>query len=170
MPSDLTSAAGGVLLLFFVGLVLHSLWQWGRRYPPVTDVPPAGVEGGLMVLVSAAVLAGLFNLTSFGLLMNSVRFGSYGALLESRFFADAVIPGILGFVGYLWAAFRLLVGRKGGVKAEAAAGFFVSGPAVEAMYLSAGTGDPMRLLFSGLLFAAAAAYLFFSRRALHTYG
>ena len=112
MPADLTQAAGGVMVLFFLALILHSLWQLGRRFPPVIDQAPSGVEGWLMAVASLAVAAGLFNLTSFGLLLNAAltdaaRSGGFPA----GFWTAYGLPAAVGFAGYLWAALRLITGR-----------------------------------------------------------
>ena len=113
MPADLTQAAGGVRVLFFLALILHSLWQLGRRFPPVIDQAPSGVEGWLMAVASLAVAAGLFNLTSFGLLLNAAltdaaRSGGFPA----GFWTAYGLPAAVGFAGYLWAALRLITGGR----------------------------------------------------------
>ena len=171
MPADLTQAAGGVMALFFLALILHSLWQLGRRFPPVSDQAPSGVEGWLMAVASIAVTAGLFNLTSFGLLLNAAltdaaRSGGFPA----EFWMSYGLPAAAGFAGYLWAALRLITGRRPSVRLEAAAGFWLSGPAAEMPVLLAGYGDSHWACISAGAALAVTVYLFFCARPRHTYG
>ena len=171
MPADLTQAAGGVMVLFFLALILHSLWQLGRRFPPVIDQAPSGVEGWLMAVASLAVAAGLFNLTSFGLLLNAAltdaaRSGGFPA----GFWTAYGLPAAVGFAGYLWAALRLITGRRPSVRLEAALGFWLSGPAAELPALLAGRGDSQWAAVSAAAALAVTLYLFFCARPRPTYG
>ena len=172
MPTDFSEVIGSVLMLVFFGLLLHTLWQIGRRFAPVSDAAPSGVDGWLMVIVSVAAGAGLFNLTTFGLLMNASLTQSAvagGSGIPPGYWSVYGFPTAIACAGYLWAALRLLTGRTPLVRTEAAVGFWFSGPAAELPALLAGKGDTTYALLTGAAALAVTAYLFYSRRARHTY-
>ena len=124
-----------------------------------------------MAVASLAVAAGLFNLTSFGLLLNAAltdaaRSGGFPA----GFWTAYGLPAAVGFAGYLWAALRLITGRRPSVRLEAALGFWLSGPAAELPALLAGRGDSQWAAVSAAAALAVTLYLFFCARPRHTYG
>ncbi len=117
------SVIGSLMLLFFFLLVLHSLWQWGRHFPPATREAPAGVEGGLLWIVAGLVALLVFNATGFGLMI--AYFKGSGAL-SANLWMSAIVPGVLSWVGLIWALLRLLSGRTPRVRWEASFGCLVS--------------------------------------------
>lgn len=126
------SVIGSLMLLFFFLLVLHSLWQWGRHFPPATREAPAGVEGGLLWIVAGLVALLVFNATGFGLMI--AAFKGSGAL-SANLWMSAIVPGVLSWVGLIWALLRLLSGRTPRVRWEASFGCLVSGPVAEGWWL-----------------------------------
>lgn len=156
---------GSLMLLLIFLMVLHSFWKWSRQFPPAVDKTPAGVEGGLIVIVGLMAAAVLFNATGFGLMVSAVM----GAVPEG-FWLTTGIPGILSFAGFVWAMMRLLSGRTPSVRLEASLGCLASGPVAEAWMLQAGTGDIARLIVSLVFTAGVVLYLYMAPRSKHTYG
>ena len=161
------SVIGSLLLLFFFLLVLHSLWQWGRHFPPATPEAPSGVEGGLLLIVAGLLALLIFNATGFGLMLTAIK-GT--GVWPANLWMSAVIPGVLSLVGILWALLRLLSGRTPRVRWEASIGCLVSGPLAEGWWLSVGSGDVMRCAILSVVAIAIVIYLMCSSRARHTYG
>lgn len=161
------SVIGSLLLLFFFLLVLHSLWQWGRHFPPATHEAPSGVEGGLFLIVAGLLALLIFNATGFGLMLTAIK-GT--GVWPANLWMSAVIPGVLSLVGILWALLRLLSGRTPRVRWEASIGCLVSGPLAEGWWLSVGSGDVMRCAILSVVAIAIVIYLMCSSRARHTYG
>ena len=161
------SVIGSLLLLFFFLLVLHSLWQWGRHFPPATHEAPSGVEGGLLLIVAGLLALLIFNATGFGLMLTAIK-GT--GVWPANLWMSAVIPGVLSLVGILWALLRLLSGRTPRVRWEASIGCLVSGPLAEGWWLFVGSGYPARCAVVTLVTVAVMAYLWVAPRARHTYG
>ena len=161
------SVIGSLLLLFFFLLVLHSLWQWGRHFPPATHEAQSGVEGGLLLIVAGLLALLIFNATGFGLMLTAIK-GT--GVWPANLWMSAVIPGVLSLVGILWALLRLLSGRTPRVRWEASIGCLVSGPLAEGWWLSVGSGDVMRCAILSVVAIAIVIYLMCSSRARHTYG
>lgn len=161
------SVIGSLMLLFFFLLVLHSLWQWGRNFPPATREAPAGVEGGLLWIVAGLVALLVFNATGFGLMI--AAFKGSGAL-SANLWMSAIVPGVLSWVGLIWALLRLLSGRTPRVRWEASFGCLVSGPVAEGWWLAVGAGDTGRCVVLTVAALLVTAYLLMASRARHTYG
>ena len=161
------SVIGSLLLLFFFLLVLHSLWQWGRHFPPATHEAPSGVEGGLLLIVAGLLGLLIFNATGFGLMVTAIK-GT--GVWPANLWMSAVIPGVLSLVGVLWALLRLLSGRTPRVRWEASIGCLVSGPLAEGWWLFVGSGDITRCVFLSVAAIAIVIYLMRSSRSRHTYG
>ena len=161
------SVIGSLMLLFFFLLVLHSLWQWGRHFPPATREAPAGVEGGLLWIVAGLVALLVFNATGFGLMI--AAFKGAGAL-SANLWMSAIVPGVLSWVGLIWALLRLLSGRTPRVRWEASFGCLVSGPVAEGWWLAVGAGDTGRCVVLTVASLLVTAYLLMASRARHTYG
>lgn len=161
------SVIGSLMLLFFFLLVLHSLWQWGRHFPPATREAPAGVEGGLLWIVAGLVALLVFNATGFGLMI--AAFKGSGAL-SANLWMSAIVPGVLSWVGLIWALLRLLSGRTPRVRWEASFGCLVSGPVAEGWWLAVGAGDTGRCVVLTVTSLLVTAYLLMASRARHTYG
>lgn len=161
------SVIGSLMLLFFFLLVLHSLWQWGRHFPPATREAPAGVEGGLLWIVAGLVALLVFNATGFGLMI--AAFKGSGAL-SANLWMSAIVPGVLSWVGLIWALLRLLSGRTPRVRWEASFGCLVSGPVAEGWWLAVGAGDTGRCVVLTVVSLLVTAYLLMASRARHTYG
>lgn len=161
------SVIGSLMLLFFFLLVLHSLWQWGRHFPPATREAPAGVEGGLLWIVAGLVALLVFNATGFGLMI--AAFKGSGAL-SANLWMSAIVPGVLSWVGLIWALLRLLSGRTPRVRWEASFGCLVSGPVAEGWWLAVGAGDTGRCVVLTVAALLVTVYLLMASRARHTYG
>ena len=97
---------GSLMLLLIFLMVLHSFWKWSRRFPPAVEKTPAGVEGGLIVIVGLMAAAVLFNATGFGLMVSAVM----GAVPEG-FWLTTGIPGVLSCAGFAWAMMRRAISR-----------------------------------------------------------
>lgn len=161
------SVIGSLMLLFFFLLVLHSLWQWGRRFPPATSEAPSGVEGGLLLVVAGLVALLVFNATGFGLMLTAIK-GT--GVWPANLWMSAIVPGVLSLVGLIWALLRLLSGRTPQVRWEASFGCLLSGPIAEGWWLAVGSGDTLRCTVLTLAALLVTAYLLMAPRARHTYG
>lgn len=101
---------GAAALLFFCVLVLHSLWQTGRKYPAAVHARPNGIKGGLFLVVAFLFGVAVVDGGSAANILLFISERTPGGLP-----ADVILrygtPGIAGSVLCLAAIHRLIVGR-----------------------------------------------------------
>ena len=177
MPSNSTDLFGLIAFFAFAALVIHSLWQASKRVPPATDRLPAGVDGALLAVAGLAFLAGIYDAAAAALAYQQIGEGGAWAAdhaLEVDLAAQFALNAF-GAAAFFWASLRLFFGRRGRVRAEAAAAVLLGGPVAEALsvlFLPGPLGADWfgwyALLCSGSLLALWV--ILRSRQSLNTYG
>lgn len=54
MPTNTTELFGLLSFLAILALFLHSVWKFSRRFPNADERAPTGVDGGLLLLMTAS--------------------------------------------------------------------------------------------------------------------
>ena len=174
MSEESMMFVGAAALLFFCVLVLHSLWQTGRKYPAAVHARPNGIKGGLFLVVAFLFGVAVVDGGSAANILLFISERTPGGLP-----ADVILrygtPGIAGSVLCLAAIHRLIVGRDKKARIYATVLMWIAGPVNEMLAFwsqrSNGTeADVLPLAAIGCGVAISTVYLFLSKRSKNTYG
>lgn len=171
MPKNSTELFGLLSFLAILALFLHSVWRFSRRFPNASETPPTGVEGGLMLLMTASVTLTVWHaaaMASRGALFSLLASPDEGVAAKAL---AGLLPDALAFLGFLWTSLRVVTGRIPRVKVEGAVGLLLGGPLSQGvLYALTGTVEVSFVAGVTLFSLWGAWYLLQSDRARHVYG
>lgn len=174
MTETLWAIVSVVVLVFFFGLILHSVYDYAKKVPISTKngeaVEPAGVQKGLLVVVGFTLAIGFYRLAE------AANFFSF---VMSRHADDPALtvlvanvgPSALAALAAFIAVHRLAGGRTLKALIAALAGLVYSGVA-HPFVLNAILNVPLDTVELSWTIAGSVlsvVYLVFSRRAKNTY-
>ena len=162
---------GAAALLFFCVLVLHSLWQAGRKHPAALPARPHGIKGGLFLVVAFLFAVAVVDGGSAANILLFISERTPGGLPAETILRYGT-PGIAGSLLSLAAIHQLVTGRDRKALLYAVLLMWVAGPVNEmlAWWSSRGSTDALPMAVIGGGVALSTAYLFLAPRARHTYG